>query len=187
MYIGIDVGTSRASRCSSSTRASTSRARRALPSPSSAPTRSGPSRAPPAGGTPRGRPSPGSGPRRPRASCRRPRHRPLRSDARRHFARRGSPRAPPRHPMERRPQPRRVRRARTHRAGDACDHRQRCHAGLHRTQAALGRPPRARTSSPGPRTSCSRKTGCAFELTGELATDPSDAAGTLWLDVAGRR
>jgi sugar (pentulose or hexulose) kinase len=65
------------------------------------------------------------------------------------------------------------------------DRRQPRDARLHRAQAAVGARPRAaalREGSPG----AAAQGLAALVLSGEKVTDPSDAAGTLWLDVAAR-
>ena len=89
-------------------------------------------------------------------------------------------------PVERRPQRAAVRHARAPRAPLARDHRQPRHARLHRAEAALGAEHEpdlfarvARVLLP--------KDWLRLRLTGEAVSEMSDAAGTLWLDVAARR
>ena len=70
-------------------------------------------------------------------------------------------------------------------ADPAADHGQHCHAGLYRTQAALG---------PHARAGCVRRTRTVllpkawlrYRMTGEMIEEMSDASGTLWLDVGAR-
>ena len=72
------------------------------------------------------------------------------------------------------------------RAAEPADHRQHRHAGLHRAQAALGRASTSRRSSRATRTVLLPKDYVRLRMTGEKASDMSDAAGTLWLDVGER-
>ena len=65
-------------------------------------------------------------------------------------------------------------------------HRQPRDARLHGAEADLGRRSTSPTCFRAPRGCCCRKTGSALRLTGEAVSEPSDAAGTLWLDVARR-
>ncbi len=79
---------------------------------------------------------------------------------------------------------RRVQGARGARAGAARHHRQPGHARLHRAEAPLGGAARARRSSPSVRSVLLPKDYLRLRLTGEKVSEMSDAAGTLWLDVA---
>ena len=66
------------------------------------------------------------------------------------------------------------------------DHRQSRDARIHGAQARLAGRATSRRISRASRTCCCPRTGCVA-LTGEFVSEPSDAAGTLWLDVAQRR
>ena len=75
---------------------------------------------------------------------RRPEHRTVGPDARRHAARRLRPGAAPGHPLERRPQRRRMPGDRSRRAAQPNDHRQPRHARLHGAEAGVGAHARTR-------------------------------------------
>ena len=90
-------------------------------------------------------------------------------------------------PVERRPLFRRMRGADPPRPRFLTTRRQSRHARLHRAKGDVGRQARAARCSPRPRRILLPKDYVRLRLTGEAVCEMSDAAGTLWLDIAGRR
>ena len=107
-------------------------------------------------------------------------------DARARRARRRRPRAPSRDPLERRPDGRGVRRDRGARIGlerliELTGNR--ALAGLHRAEAALAAPARARDATRGSAASSCRRTTSSCASPASTSIDVADASGTLLFDV----
>ena len=122
----------------------------------------------------------------PRAGGFRParRRRPLRPDAWRDFPRRRRPAAAPGDPVERRPLLRRMRGADQRASRISSPGRQSGDARLHRAQGACGSPQHEPEVFAATKRILLPKDYVRLRLTGEAVSEMSDAAGTLWLDIA---